>query len=317
MMSSDKQTHKKFNKLIGEDTHRHNAYDSSESETLINAGVARTATTASNLEKGLNSNALTGGMAMTERETQTASTVGTVALFLLGLATVGMLIAILVMSAHMTDRDIAHPGEECHRFGLIDDKGTFNHDGECVGDSRGQCDAWIEFSPGPELCRPLTYGWTLDFYDLPNVTLCWHGLCMHALGAGLSHDWICPADGVSPINGRRYELKERGNKRCLDYVHEDCDVDALEAMATCIGGDPVCVYTYRDAGYTLLHGTQPPFLLNASNAGNVEAHRSMTDDLVDGYLAAKHEISAHVHERLGVYEEKPHPDAADTYDDAS
>lgn len=211
---------------------------------------------ASNLERGVAGNARTGGMYMNDSDRQAAWTGATVFTVVALLALIGIGIATLVITSHSSDAHTCHCGESCHRFGLIDDAGTCNEDGVCVGDSRGQCDAVIDLSP--EDCRPLVYGWTVEMYNYTNVSLCWNGLCTYALEAGLSHDWICP-DGAS--GGARYELKARGNKRCRDYVFEDPDYTALEAFATCIDSDPVCVFTYRDAGYTKIRPTTPTFIL--------------------------------------------------------
>ena len=250
----------------------------------------------SNLEQGLQHNARTGGSYMTQAERNTAMTAGTVCTFL-GLAVViGLLVGIIVMVAHINDRGIAYEGEQCRRFGLIDNMGHYNADGQCVGDSRGQCDAWFETEP--EDCRPLTFGWTVDFYNLPNFTLCWNNLCVYALAPGPSHDWICPGAGA---NASRYEFKEVGQKHCLDYLAHDEDLPALTAMATCVDEDPLCVYTYRDAKYTILHPEEPPFVLGADDepTGVTPVADDFVQQLADSYHAAKAEIEAALVEQLG------------------
>lgn len=239
---------------------------------------------ASNLERGTAGNAQTGGMYMTDGDRQAAWTGVSVFSIVLLLALLGVAIATLVVVSHSSEASACHYGAHCQRFGLIDNMGTCNEDGACVGESRGQCDAVIDLAPDD--CRPLVYGWTVEAYGLANGSLCWNGLCTYVLEAGLSHDWVCP-DGAP--GGARYELKARATQRCRDYVFEDPDYTALEAFATCIDSDPVCVYTYRDAGYTALRPTTLPVILNNNSepVGYAPIAQDWWGDLEQAYLDAK------------------------------
>ncbi len=135
---------------------------------------------------------------------------------------------------------------DCDDQCMIPDTGLC-WEGECVGTCKGQCDSIFDINPPDSECPSIDFVGLVDSFGLFIVDVCFVGECLWFVDWGPIPEYPCIS------NGHQHELSQRGARHCLDFVKDsDPNKPCLEALMVCLGGNPVCVYTYQCSRYVPL-----------------------------------------------------------------
>ena len=84
----------------------------------------------------------------------------------------------------------------------------------------------------------------MEIENLFTTSFCYLDMCLWFLGPEDVGLWSC----VGADHGH-YELKKDMAEHCYDYIYFDEDRTLLDTTAFCVTDLPVCVYSYKRAGY--------------------------------------------------------------------
>lgn len=170
-------------------------------------------------------------------------------------------------------------GAQCTDPALVNGTGLCL-DCRCEGEPLGHCTGLsppIDFYP--EDCRNLTYSEIVETDNLFTIKYCYLDLCLYMLGPEDAGLWSCVGD-----DSGHYELKKDMAKHCLDYVYHDPDRYLLQSTAFCVTDLPVCVFSYKRAGYRLVR--EFGFTSSALEDGGLQsklAESNLMGDVVEQY----------------------------------